>query len=91
MDCRVRVYYLVNLNQNYKREGWWSKGWDSYGTNYRNNIDKLKWEIRTLKITPNNQTKEYYQMKLSCKKSEESLLVSVLNRLKDANYIKLNV
>lgn len=99
MDYRARVYYLTNLNQNYNRGGWWSKGWDDYGRVYRENIRKIKSAVTSLKITPNNQTKsklrngryvDYYQMKLSCKKEEERLLIETLDELRDANYIKLN-
>ena len=43
-------------------------------------------------IVSNNQTDyhDYFQMKISCKKDEEELLLSTLNSLKDVNYIKLN-
>lgn len=93
MDNKHRVYYLVNLNQDYKREYWWSKNWDDYGMVYTNNLRTLKQLVNTLKITPNNQTDyhNYFQMKMSCKKEEEELLLRILNGLKDINYIKLNI
>ena len=91
MDHRIRVYYLINLNQNHNRSGWWSNGWDNFGSRYDLNLDILRSEISSLKITPNNQTKypDYYQMKISLKRDEEELLINVLSKLKDVDYIKL--
>lgn len=94
MDNRHRVYYLLNLNQNYRRENWWSNGWDDYGMVYVYNLQTLNQSINSLKITPNNQScfsNGYYQMKVSCKKNEEQALVNVLNSLQDVNYMKLTL
>lgn len=93
MDNRHRIYYLVNLNQNYNRSGWFSKGWDDYGWTYEENLSVLKKSLHSLKITPNNQTDyhNYFQMKISCYKDEEELLLNILTNLKDVNYIKLNI
>lgn len=90
MDNRRRAYYLVNLNQNYNKSGWSSKGWDGYGIIYQRNLYELRSKIRSLKITSNNQTdsSSYYQMKISCIKEEENELLVVLSELKDVNYMK---
>lgn len=95
MDKRYRVYYLVNLNQNYKLNWWWSKGWDNYGVIYDSNMLTLVNKIKSLKITENKQlSKEhfdciYFGFKISCKKEEENTLVTLLNKLKDCNYLKI--
>ena len=91
MDNRHRVYYLVNLNQNYNKF-WYNRGYDNYGWVYRENLNTLKKLLRSLKITSNNQTDyhNYFQMKISCKKDEEELLISTLTSLNDVNSIKLN-
>ena len=92
MDNRHRIYYLLNLNQNYRKENWWSKGWDDYGMVYSSNLRALKESVNSLKITSNNQdsfSNGYYQMKVSCKKKEEQALVNVLDGLQDVNYMKL--
>lgn len=91
MDNRRRVYYLVNLNQNYQKRGWSSKGWDGYGMIYQRNLCELRSKIRSLKITSNNQTdsSSYYQMKISCIKEEENELLAILSKLEDVNYMKI--
>ena len=90
MDNRRRVYYLVNLNQNYQKLGWESKGWDDYGIIYQRNLCELRSKIRSLKITSNNQTApSYYQMKISCIKEEENELLTILSELEDVNYMKI--
>lgn len=92
MDMRHRVYYLVNLNQNYARSGWWSIGWDDFGFKYEANLKTLKTKIRSLKIRPCSEfdrSHEYYQMRVSCKKEEEETLRKLLKQLPDVNYIQL--
>lgn len=92
MDTRHRVYYLVNLNQNYCRGGWWGKGYDDFGFKYKSNLKALKKNIHSLKIRPCDEfdrSHEYYQMKISCKKEEEATLRGLLKRLPDVNYIQL--
>ena len=96
MDHRYRDYFLVNLNQNRKLGGWGNRGWDSYGLRYDDNINKLTSTCATLKFTSNNQqphlrwySPDRYQMKISCKKHESALLVDVLNKLKDVDYVRL--
>lgn len=90
MDKRYRVYYLLNLNQNYKKAGWWSKDWDNYGVIYNHNLSALKSNVDSLKITFNYKTtlSGYHQMKISCKKDDEKNLLSILNTFKDIEYIK---
>lgn len=91
MDTRHRVYYLVNLNQNHYRY-WWNTGYDSYGLRYEKNLKNLKRAIPSLKIRPCNECDrwgEYYQMKISCKKSDEQTLRSLLTKLRDVTYIQL--
>lgn len=91
MDRRHRVYYLVNLNQNHKLQGWWSRGWDGYGLRYRANTIALQIRVPSLKVSPNNQINKrstYYQMKVSCKKEDEERLVNQLRTLKDVDYVK---
>jgi hypothetical protein len=92
VDTRHRVYYLVNLNQNHARSGWWSVGWDHFGFKYEANLNTLKTKIRSLKIRPCNEFDrfhEYYQMMVSCKKEEEETLRKLLKQLPDVNYIQL--
>ena len=92
MDVRHRVYYLVNLNQNYAKSGWWCKGWDDFGFIYESNLLKLKQSIKSLKIRPcteSDRAHEYYQMQISCRKSEAPVLRKFLNELQDVNYIQL--
>ncbi len=94
MDNRHRVYYLVNLNQNQNHVvgAWWVKGWDDYGFRYDSNLRKLKGLIHSLKMRQRNEAYypgEYYQMMISCKKDEEPLLVSLMNKLRGVNYVKL--
>lgn len=92
MDTRHRVYYLVNLNQNHTKQGWWSKGWDDYGFIYQYNLKMLQQHVRSLKIrqcTEHDRAHEYYQMQISCKKEEQPILVELLNKLPDVNYIQL--
>lgn len=92
MDTRHRVYYLVNLNQNHTKQGWWSKGWDDYGFIYQNNLKRLRQSVKSLKIRQCNEydrAGDYYQMHISCKKDEQSILIELLNKLPDVNYIQL--
>jgi hypothetical protein len=92
VDNRHRVYYLVNLNQNHKKEGWWSKGWDDYGWLYKNNLKMLKQHVKSLKIRPTKDEDivvEWYSMRISCKKEEQAILVELLDKLPDVNYIQL--
>lgn len=92
IDTRHRVYYLVNLNQNHTREGWWSKGWDDYGFVYEKNLQTLKRHAKSLKIRQCNKHDrggDYYQMKISCKKEDESILRDLLDKLPDVDYIQL--
>lgn len=97
MDTRHRVYYLVNLNQNYRKGGWWTPGWDSYGFLYDRNMDELKRSIGSLKIRPYGLFNGvcdiipgYYQLKLSCKKEDEAELVNVLTNMRDVNFKKIH-
>lgn len=90
MDHRNRVYYLINLNQNFRKDGWWCKGWDNFGSIYSHNLRLLRSGVPSLKITPNRQvTQRYYQMKVGCKKQEEHLLIEILNSLDDVNFMKI--
>ena len=92
MDRRHRVYYLVNLNQNHKKSGWWVSGWDSFGSLYELNMHMLKQHIPGLKISPSHLdyfSTEYYQLKLSCRKEKEYLLVDMLNKLPQTEYKKI--
>jgi hypothetical protein len=93
MDVRHRVYYLVNLNQNHKLAGWLARGWDSYGIVYNKNVYALKRTISSLKVMPvnvfNNEYGGSYQLKVSCKKEEENLLIDLLNKLRLVDYSKL--
>ena len=89
MDRRHRVYYLVNLNQNYRKQYWWSTSWDSYGMIYNRNLRILKEAVPSLKIRPSHRdwrSTDYYQMKVSCKWEEERLLRDTLDKLKQTNY-----
>ena len=92
MDRRHRVYYLVNLNQNHTKQGWWSAGWDSYGIVYDRNLGTLKKAVHSLKIMPSRldyRSEYYYQMKISCKWEEEQTLLNVLDKMRLVNYMKI--
>lgn len=92
MDTRHRVYYLVNLNQNHTKQGWWNIGWDSYGIRYNENLKKLTQSISSLKIRPvNDENREFfwYSMMISCKRHEQMSLVDLLDRLPDVNYTQI--
>ena len=89
MDFRHRVYYLVHLNQNYRKNGWWSKDWDDYGMRYDYNLMMLKRKIKSLKLIPVDSYDVHYHMKISCKKEEEKVLIDLLNSLKDVDYQKI--
>lgn len=93
MDTRHRVYYLVNLNQNRTLAGWWSRGWDSFGSIYTQNLFRLKGAITSLKTRYrpyDYRSTENYQVMISCKKEEESTLVKVLSRSRGVDYIKID-
>ena len=93
MDPRHRVYYLVNLNQNRKLGGWWSKGWDSRGSIYTRNLFRLKGAITSLKeryIPYDYHSTENYQVMISCKKEEESTLIKILRKSRGVNYTKID-
>lgn len=103
MDRRNRVYYLVNLNQNFKLNGW-LKEWGG-GNEYDHNIEVLTKNIQSLKITENKQLNKYYfnsynkryrkyhenyfELKISCNTVEEDNLLFLLNSLKYCNYRKI--
>ena len=92
MDTRHRVYYLVNLNQNHTKQGWWSIGWDSYGLLYDRNLRELKKAISSLKIRPVNEKDrgvEWYSLMVSCKKEEQAALVGFLDKTRGVNYVQL--
>lgn len=92
MDMRHRVYYLVNLNQNHTKQGWWSTGWDSYGMVYNHNLRALKDAVPSIKIRPSHRdyrAPDYFQMKVSCRWQEEQILVNTLDKLKLTNYEKI--
>ena len=89
MDFRHRVYYLVHLNQNYRRYSFLSKDWDDYGVCYNSNLMRLKYEIKRLKLIPLDSYEVHYHMKISCKKEEEKVLIDLLNSLKDVDYQKI--
>lgn len=92
MDMRDRVYYAVNLNQNYKRF-WWMSGHDDYGTVYSTNLKRLKGAVRSLKcreLRHRTLSGGYFQMMISCKWDEEPILVAMLGQLKWVNYEKLD-
>lgn len=93
MDGRHRVYYLVNLNQNYRLGGWWHREWDNYGLLYNENLKKLKQHVASLKMRPRAflyNSSDYFQMTVSCKKDEERSLISILQKLPKTNYAKIN-
>lgn len=52
MDPKHRVYYFVNLNQNYRLGGWWNREWDNHGHFYDENLKRIKHSIPSLKIRP---------------------------------------
>lgn len=91
MDMRNRVYYAVNLNQNYDRF-WRNSGYDSYGMVYSANLWKLKGAVRSLKcreLRHGTLSGGHFQFMVSCLKGEEVDLVAILGQLKWANYEKL--
>lgn len=93
MDGRHRVYYLVNLNQNYRLNGWWHRNWDNYGHFYKENLVRLKQQVSSLKMRPRTPlccSSSYFQMMVSCKKDEEWSLISILQKLTKTNYAKIN-
>ena len=93
MDPKYRVYYLVNLNLNYRFAGWWYRDWDNYGHFYRENLHKLKECVPSLKIRPRNPFcggSSYFQMMISCRKDEERILISTLQKMQKVNYAKIN-
>lgn len=92
MDCKNRVYYLVNLNQNYSKEKM-SEGWDKNGHIHNNNLKTLQILVKGLKFTPNNQsdyTNLYFQRKVSCLKSEEGNLLNAFKKLDNVEYVKVH-
>lgn len=93
MDHRHRVYYLANLNQNYRLDGWWRSGWDNHGLRYKANKIVLAAAVSSLKMRPvaevHKSSDHWYAMMISCQKHEERKLVSTLNQLKDVDYVKL--
>lgn len=92
MDMRNRVYYAVNLNQNYGK--WWRDvGYDDYGSAYDSNLQKLKGAVRSLKcreLRHGTLSGGHFQFMVSCKSEEEADLVAMLGQLKWANYEKLD-
>lgn len=92
MDMRHRVYYAVNLNQNYKRF-WLTSGSDVFGVLYSTNLKILKGAIRSLKcreLRHKPLSGGYFQMMISCKWQEEATLVDTLDQLKWVDYEKLD-
>lgn len=92
MDRRHRVYYYVSLNQNHKMPGWWCAGWDDYGLIYDKNLDILKKSVPSIKIMPSRLTYKslgYYQLKISCKKEDEHILLDTLGRMRKTDYAKV--
>lgn len=92
MDRRHRVYYLVNLNQNYKRSGWWTVGWDNHGLRYETNLTLLYILMPSLKVRPINminRSDRYFQMMISCRYRDEQRLLNALGKMSDVNYERL--
>ena len=92
MDPKHRVYYLVNLNQNHTRSGWWTIGWDNHGMKYDRNWRRLKRDVPSIKVRPVsdvNRVFRYFQMMVSCRWEDEQLLLSTLDDMADVNYEKL--
>ena len=92
MDPKHRVYYLVNLNQNHTRAGWWSVGWDNHGTRDDHNLRRLKLHVPSIKIRPVsdvNRVFHYFQMMVSCRWEHEQRLLKLLDIMGDVNYEKL--
>lgn len=93
MDQRHRVYYLANLNQNYRLDDWWSAEWDSYGLRYAANKIVLAAAVSSLKMRPiaeaHMPSDHWYAMMISCKKHEERTLIKTLNQLTGVDYMKL--
>lgn len=93
MDDRHRVYYLVNLNQNYRLGGWWNREYDNHGCFYTENLFKLEKHISSLKMRPVPPlccSSSHFQMMISCKRDEERTLVSILQKMSRTNYAKIN-
>ena len=98
MDNRFRVYYMVNLNKSRNITGQRYSD-DSFGKTYEENIWTLQSMVNSLKMTPLKGYTEprkyeeghyrHYQMKISCLKEEEWLLLSVLENAKDVEYFKV--
>ena len=93
MDCRHRVYYLVNLNQNYKRT-WQDRGYDNYGMVYDYNLKTLQATVSSLKIRPRGWEQhkiapKFYQMMISCLKMDETDLLTKLGTMRYVNYEKV--
>ena len=90
MDTRHRVYYLVNLNQNHGKN-WENIGYDDYGFIYRDNLKGLQTKIHSLKIRPHGETypiSGYFQLKISCRKEEEEVLLRLLKKLPRVSYMR---
>ncbi len=95
MDSRYRVYYLVNLHQNWYLGSWWSSQWDNYGVLYRTNLNELKRSVPSLKIRPLRAwirpgDTNYWQLKLSCKKEDEQFLATTLRALRGVDWARFD-